>query len=193
MKRISLFTIIFICIASLIAGCNDREEKVLKENLLGAIMVDGDIWICTGDEVPAEIDESAIIGEIISTVGYYQTPTENGQANFEIVGSKYARYEDNIVALIDNKWTLFIKEKDWYNGITIQYDCSLEKEIFGDLSQEEIVKLLGKIAKEIKKDKNYEDNIDSIIKNVFREFGINESSNLDVAKSSLKITISDSK
>ncbi|OZV13209.1 hypothetical protein CIW83_04870 [Tissierella sp. P1] len=70
---------------------------------------------------------------------------------------------------------------------------SLSSENKIDLSQEEIFKLLGMISREIKKDKNYEINLDSIIENPFREFGIYNFSNLDAAKSKLRITISDYK
>lgn len=145
--------------------------------------------IISGDEVPIEIDKNEIMGKILSTVKYFETPTENDQANFEIKGSKYAQYEDSIVVLIDGNWILFINSKNWDSALSIHYDEYLKKDIFGDLSDEEIYKILRVISMDIRKDKDYENNLELIIENAFKEFGIDDSSKLNYAKSGIKITI----
>jgi len=193
MKKITLLVTVLFCIVLLIVGCSSTKGKAPEEPWTGLIMADGEIYAYTGDEVPVEIDKSSIIGKVTSIIKYYETPSEDGQANFEIKGSKYAPYEDNMVVLINNEWILFLNEEDWGKGISIQFDGSLEEEIFGDLSQENIAKLMGRISLEIKKDKNYFNNLDTIIENSFRKFGIEDNSNLEYAKNYLKITVTDSK
>ena len=79
------------------------------------IMVNGILYLDTGKQVPVEIDDSAIIGEISSLVDQSEKPTEEGQSNFGSLGSKYAYYEENIVVLINNKWVLFKREQSTEN------------------------------------------------------------------------------
>ncbi len=78
------------------------------------IMVNGELYLDTGKQIPVEIDESAIIGEVRSSVNQSEKPTEEGQTNFGNIGSKYAHFEDNIVVLINNEWVLFEKETTDY-------------------------------------------------------------------------------
>lgn len=101
MKRITLLTIFLICIVLLIAGCSNTQEEVPTGDLPSMIMVEGEIWMNTKNEVSVEIDESAAIGEITFYVQSNEIPSVNGQANFEIAGSKYAYYEDNIDSIIE--------------------------------------------------------------------------------------------
>ncbi|MDW5298724.1 MAG: M56 family metallopeptidase [Sedimentibacter sp.] len=74
------------------------------------IMVKGELYLDTGKQISVEIDESAIIGEVSSSVDQSEKPTEEGQTNFVSIGTKYAHFEDNIVVLINNEWVIFEKE-----------------------------------------------------------------------------------
>jgi len=78
------------------------------------IMVNGMLYLDTGKHVLVEINDSAIIGEISSSVDQSEKPTKEGQTNFGSIGSKYAYYEENIVVLINNKWILFERDNNIY-------------------------------------------------------------------------------
>jgi len=75
------------------------------------IMVNGELYLDTREKIPVEIDESAIVGEINSSVDSSKKPTEEGQTNFGFEGAEYAYFEDNIAVLSgNNEWILFEKE-----------------------------------------------------------------------------------
>ena len=78
------------------------------------VMANGMLYLDTGKHVPVEINDSAIIGEISSSVDQSEKPTKEGQTNFGSIGSKYAHYEENIVVLINNKWILFERDNNIY-------------------------------------------------------------------------------
>lgn len=105
------------------------------------IMVNGILYLETGKQVPVEIDDSAIIGEISSLVDQSEKPTEEGQSNVGSLGSKYAYYEENIVVLINNKWVLFIREHSTENVLNqlANQDFSIEGENFYNADDETIV------------------------------------------------------
>ena len=90
------------------------------------IMVNGQLYLDTGRQMSVEIDESAIIDEISSSVDQSEKPTEDGQTNFGNIGAKYAYFEDNIVVLLNNEWVLFEKESE-----TVKVEIFLDKEIDG--------------------------------------------------------------
>lgn len=96
-----------IIIAALIS--NPKQEARL-DDLRPMIMVNGELYLDTGRSVHAEIDESAIIGEVKSSVSPSEKPAEEGQTNFGFTGANYARFEENIAVLIDNEWYVFEKE-----------------------------------------------------------------------------------
>ena len=151
----------------------------------GAIMVNGVIYLNTGYEVPVGIDEGDIIGKITSTVKFYETLTENGQADFEAKGAKYAQCEDDIVVLINNKWILFKNQEEMLTSFSGN-DFGF---LMADLSDEEIYNMLRTIWKYIQVDEDYEKNIDSIIERAFIECGIEDASIIENAKSNLKFTV----
>lgn len=189
MKRKSLLILFFIFTILLSTSCN-KSEEVLHE----MIMVKGEVWKNTGFAMNIQVDEDEIIGEITSTVKSTEIPTENDQANFEIKGYKYSMYGKNIIVSIDNEWTLFLKEEDFIsydkpinNIVNIDYS-NLDKDVFEGLSDEEISDLLTDIANEVSEDENYENNLDSIILNVFNDYGVDISSKLDHIKSNLIIS-----
>jgi hypothetical protein len=76
------------------------------------VMVKDTLYLDTGQQIPIEMDTSAIIGTITSQVGPTEIPSKNGQSNFDCIGSKYASYEDGIVVMITNEWQLFRRKKD---------------------------------------------------------------------------------
>lgn len=86
----------------------------LEENRRPMVMVNGMLYLDTGKHVPVKINDSAIIGEISSSVDQSEKPTKEGQTNFGSIGSKYAYYDENIVVLINNKWILFERENNIY-------------------------------------------------------------------------------
>jgi beta-lactamase regulating signal transducer with metallopeptidase domain len=105
------------------------------------IMVNGILYLDTGEQVPVGIDDSAIIGEISSLVDQSEKPTEEGQSNFGSLGSKYAYYEENIVVLINNKWVLFKREQSTENVLNqlANQDFSIEGENLYNADDETIV------------------------------------------------------
>jgi len=100
--------IIIIFIVGLIT--NPKSNEAITSDRRPMIMVNGELYLDTGKEVSVEIDESAIIGEINSSVVQSEKPTENDQSNFGLIGAKYAHFDDNIVVRINNKWVIFEKE-----------------------------------------------------------------------------------
>lgn len=94
------------------SGVEDRtvtESTTSSEGASGdypaAIMVN-DIIYKLVDEVPAEIDESAVLGY---TTSYTDTmPSQNGETNFSReTGLPYVQCEDGIAVLYNNEWHLF--------------------------------------------------------------------------------------
>ena len=94
------------------------DRKASLSDRRPMIMVNGKLYLDTGKQVPVEIDDSTIIGETSSSVDQSEKPTEEGQTNFDSIGSKYAYYEENIVVLINNKWVLFEREYNTLNRET---------------------------------------------------------------------------
>ena len=113
-KKPSLWVLIVVSIVIVIfiigLITNPKSDEATTWDRRPMIMVNGELYLDTGKEVPVEIDESAIIGEISSSVDQSEKPTEEGQTNFGNIGAKYAHFEDNIVVLINNEWVLFEKE-----------------------------------------------------------------------------------
>lgn len=73
-------------------------------------------------------------------------------------------------------------------GTKIDYAIKDEEEIFGNISKEEIVEIVDEIFEKVSDDEDYENNIDSIIEEVFKNQGITDEDNLDAAKTKLRIS-----
>ena len=71
------------------------------------IMYKNNLYRTTGKQIPAEIDESAIVGYINSVVPLSQFPSNEGEANFGEVGDPYALTADGLLVLLNNEWTIF--------------------------------------------------------------------------------------
>lgn len=94
-----LFSVVFVLI---MAGCASTTETA---DYPAAIMVDGTVYYKSVTAMPAEIDESAIIGYTESFTDKF--PEKDGETNFNRdLGMPYARVEDGIAVLHENEWYL---------------------------------------------------------------------------------------
>ena len=110
MKKYIGFVVCLIFIICIYAYANSMnfQTEVTSEAIAdypAAIMVDGEIYLLEGMPMPAEIDDSAIIGY---TESYTDTfPEKDGETNFNReLNQPYARVENGIVVLYENEWYL---------------------------------------------------------------------------------------
>jgi len=98
MKRIFILLLVLLC---LFTGCGPDVET----DYAAAIMVHGDIYFLSEEEIPGEVDESAILGY---TESYTDTfPKKHGETNFNReLGMPYARVEGGMAVFMDNEWYL---------------------------------------------------------------------------------------
>lgn len=75
--------------------------------MVPSIMYEGILYRTTGKAIPAEVDESAIVGEIGSVVPLSQLPTKDGEANFGEVGDPYAITNDGLLVIMNHEWVVF--------------------------------------------------------------------------------------
>ena len=75
--------------------------------MVPSIMYEGSLYKTTGKAIPAEVDESAIVGEISSVVPLSQLPTKDGEANFGQIGDPYAITSDGLLVIIGHEWVKF--------------------------------------------------------------------------------------
>lgn len=123
MKKYSsiILSMLFILI---LAGCSKKEQIVpdTPNAMVPSIIYQGNLHRTTGKQIPAEVDESAIVGEISSVVPLNQLPTKEGEANFGEIGDQYAITSDGLLVKMNNEWTLFelsdieAEETIIYNG-----------------------------------------------------------------------------
>lgn len=93
-----------------LAGCSKAENNDtpnIPNALVPAVMYDGEIYCTTGKQIPVEVDDSAIVGEVTSIVPLSQWPNEEGQANFGGEGMSLAVTSSGFLVLVENEWTLF--------------------------------------------------------------------------------------
>ena len=101
MKRYITLLLAIVCVLAL-AGCGSHTEK----DYPAAIMVEGTVYLKSAAAMPAEIDESAIIGYTTSYTDTY--PEKDGETNFNReVNMPYARVEGGIAVLYENEWYLW--------------------------------------------------------------------------------------
>ena len=77
-----------------------------------SIMIDGTLYINSGEIVSEAIEESRIVGHIVSSVPITEWPTEHGQTNFDSLnGAPYAEYRDGFAVRFrrgdEDRWMLF--------------------------------------------------------------------------------------
>ena len=102
MRKAVAFLLSIVCLLTL-AGCGLGPHT--ETDYAAAIMADGKIYLITMTALPAEIDESAIIGY---TTSYTDTfPEKDGETNFNReLNMPYARVEGGIAVLYKNEWYL---------------------------------------------------------------------------------------
>ena len=75
-----------------------------------AIMVYGEIYYLSVEEISGEVEESAILGYTESYTDTY--PEKHGQTNFNReLGMPYARVEGGIAVLMDDEWYMCYPKK----------------------------------------------------------------------------------
>ena len=102
MKKLNIL-LALICILGL-AGCNKGVETMYIQG----IMIDGIVYSKSYQPMPAEVDDSAIVGYVESYIDTY--PKEDGQTNIskDLIGAPYAKVEGGIALLYKNELDTFI-------------------------------------------------------------------------------------
>ena len=106
----TLGAIVLACCLTLLISCSPAEPAE-KWDRRPMVMVDGVIFLDTGKEMVVEMDESAFLGTITSSVDGSEMPTQNGESNFGSEGAPYAYLDDGLVVLLNNEWVFFEKEQ----------------------------------------------------------------------------------
>lgn len=85
-----------------LAGCNKGVDTMYQ---LG-IVIDGIFYEKSYQPMPAEVDDSAIVGYIKSYTDTY--PKKDGQTNIskDLINAPYAKVEGGIAILYQNEWYL---------------------------------------------------------------------------------------
>ena len=104
MKKTSkIITAITMLCVLLLSGCGLGPHT--ETDYAAAIMVEGSIYLKSASAMPAEIDESAIIGYTSSYTDSF--PKKDGETNFNReLNMPYARVEGGIAVLYENEWYL---------------------------------------------------------------------------------------
>lgn len=105
MKKWMALCLVMAALFSLV-GCG--AETSVRGDYPPMIMVEDELYKSTGEEMPVEVDESAILGQADSyTSG---EPAKNGEINFDrSLGNPYAKVEGGVAVLMDSEWVLFEK------------------------------------------------------------------------------------
>jgi len=92
--------VLLMALLLLLTGCVQKQT-----DYPAAIMVDGVVYLKSGAPMPAEIDESAIIGYTTSYTDSF--PEKNGETNFSReLDLPYAKVEGGVAILCENEWYL---------------------------------------------------------------------------------------
>lgn len=110
MKRIGTMVICLLFLASLLAGCGQKETAGAKAALRPMLLVDGILYLDTGKQIPPEEGPFVTEGAIRSSVDVTLKPTENGQSNFGHVDAGYSHYQDGLIVNLDDTWIFFEKQ-----------------------------------------------------------------------------------
>lgn len=105
MKKFFVSLICILLVLSLL-GCG-RNNRI--KDYPASIMVNDTVYYSTGNAVPVEVDESALLFTVSYAVD--GVPKKNGEANFgRDAGVPYAVLEDGmVVVLIGEEWIEFDK------------------------------------------------------------------------------------
>lgn len=114
MKKIicTIIAIISIVFVLSMSACTTKTETMYQQG----IVVDGVFYEKSYQPMPAEVDESAIIGYVKSYIDTY--PEEDGQTNIskDLVDAPYAKVEGGIALLYENEWYLCKPNEETTNG-----------------------------------------------------------------------------
>ena len=101
MKKLIALLLALAC-AVCLSCCNDKADTANRPG----IMADGVFYEKSPQPMPAEVDESAIIGY----VEFYTeaTPTKDGETNIskDLIGAPFARVKGGIAILYQHEWYL---------------------------------------------------------------------------------------
>lgn len=102
MKQTAILLLSIVCVLAF-AGCGLGSHT--ETDYAAAIMAEGRIYLKSAGAMPAEVDESAIIGY---TTSYTDTfPEKDGETNFNReLNMPYARVKDGIAVLYEHEWYL---------------------------------------------------------------------------------------
>lgn len=100
MKKWMLFVLTLVFLFAM-AGCNKGTDTMYR---LG-IMVDG-IFYEKSHAMPAEIEESAVIGYVAFYTDAFPTREKETNISKDLIGAPVARVEDGIAILYQNEWYL---------------------------------------------------------------------------------------
>lgn len=90
----------------------DSEETIVGGDLIPMVMVNGEIYMDTGQESTVEVRCGMMDGEIISTVNGTERPTKDNESNFGIgYGYQYGTQEGLIEIYMNDKWWVFATER----------------------------------------------------------------------------------
>ena len=108
MKKFVSYIVILLFMITLIGcGRKDHASPDTPNAMVPSFMYEGSLYRTTGKAIPAEVDESAIVGEISSVVPLSQLPTKDGEANFGQIGDPYAITSDGLVVTMNHEWVKF--------------------------------------------------------------------------------------
>lgn len=115
MKKL-LVLILSILLGIALMGCDEKKDG--PEGHDGpwdrrpAIMVDGEIYLSTGELRLVELDPG-VVKDVTNVVSSSQLPAKEGEINFPMPEAKYAKINDGseyVVVLVDLEWEKFEKE-----------------------------------------------------------------------------------
>ena len=108
MKKYTSIILAALCIL-FIAGCSKNEHVVsdTPNTMVPSIIYEGNLYKTSGKEIPAEVDESAIVSEISSIVPLTQLPTKEGEANFGQTGDQLAITSNGLLVKMNHEWVVF--------------------------------------------------------------------------------------
>ena len=106
-KWISFILILVFVLTLMGCGANNQVAPDAPNAMVPSIMYEGSLYRTTGKVIPAEVDESAIVGELSSVVPLSQLPTKDGEANFGQIGDPYAITSDGLLVIMGHEWVKF--------------------------------------------------------------------------------------
>lgn len=119
MKK-SAIQLLSILVMLTFIGCEGKKIAPETSNSLSpSIMVEGELYVTTGLELPIEPAESEI-KKITAVIKETELPSKDGEINFQAPDARYAKINDPVeyvVVLMDKEWMKFDKRVDW--GVTL--------------------------------------------------------------------------